>query len=311
LDGFDRCACIASGGLQQLPEGGNDMKSDALGVRLTPAHHGTHHLSVEHDEGSLVKKASCEAELRCLPTVSEAARDVDALVASLGLQTIRRYMDQTHWLEESRLAKAADDAEPGLKLENVAAHSWHVADATMLLAPHFPDVNAHRALELAIVHDKLELITGDFDPVGADGQGASSHAFNPIAQAHKTQIEVRALDRYLASLREHAREHQRQLLLEAIEGDSPEARLVKAVDKLQALTFVLAKKHGAMTDDHLTFSLRYSGKAVHYFPRLAVHHGLLVQRLLRTVASHRGVSVDQVKKQLAPSALVFTTLADE
>jgi 5'-deoxynucleotidase YfbR-like HD superfamily hydrolase len=240
-----------------------------------------------------------DTEIRSpLPRQEDAERDVDAMIEALGLQNIRRYMDQKHWTEESDLARAADEVEPGLKLENVAAHSWHVADAVMLLAPHFPHVNAHHALELAVLHDKLELITGDFDPVGPDGQGGNSHAFNPEAQADKVRAELAALERYLARLRQPVRERQRLLMLDTIHVRSPEARLVMAVDKLQALTFVLAKKDGTMTDEHLAFSLRYFARVVEYFPGLAVHYRVLIRRLLETIAAHRGVTPHQVVNQL-------------
>jgi len=242
-----------------------------------------------------------------LPLQEDAERDVDAMIAALGLQNIRRYMYQKHWTEESELARAADEMEPGLKLENVAAHSWHVADATMLLAPHFPDLNASRALELAVLHDKLELITGDFDPVGLDGQGATSHAFNPEAQADKVRAELVALERYLANLRPPVRERQRRLMLETIHVCSPEARLVMAVDKLQALIFVLAKKDGTMTDEHLAFSLRYFAKVLEYFPGLAVHYGVLIRRLLGTTAAHRGVSPEHVVTKLPPTVRPLAT----
>ncbi|QYE37232.1 HD domain-containing protein (plasmid) [Polymorphobacter sp. PAMC 29334] len=225
-----------------------------------------------------------------LPLLADAEQDVDALLSSINLQLIRRYMDQRHWKEESAAARAADRAEPGLKLENVAAHSWHVADAVMLLAPLFPDVDQSHAVELAIVHDKLELLTGDFDPVGPDGQGTTSHAFDPCARAEKTRLELQALEKYLARLRGRARELQRQLLLETIQGESAEARLVKAVDKLQALAFVVAKKAGNMTDEHLSFSLRYSFKAVEYFPGIANHYAALVKRLMIAVADRRNIS---------------------
>ena len=60
-----------------------------------------------------------------LPTIEDAETDIAAMILALGLQSIRRYMDQKHWTAESTLARAADLAEPGLKLEIVAAHSWH------------------------------------------------------------------------------------------------------------------------------------------------------------------------------------------
>lgn len=225
-----------------------------------------------------------------LPSYEDAAADIAAMRASLGLQTIRRYLDQRHWSGESALAHAADEIEPGLKLENVAAHSWHVADAALLLAPHFPCLRLDQALQLAIVHDKLELITGDFDPVGTDGQGGDSHAFNPMAESIKTSAELAALEKYIANLREPARARQRALLLEVIHMASEEARFVMAVDKLQALAYVLEKKDGVMTDDHLVFSLRYSSKSVEYFPQLDVHFGVLVQLLIERVAQRRGTT---------------------
>lgn len=240
-----------------------------------------------------------------LPTVRDAEIDIAALTEALGLQKIRRYMDQKHWAAESALARAADEAEPGLKLENVAAHSWHVADATLLLASHFPDLQAKHALALAVVHDKLELITGDFDPVGTDGQGTDSHAFDAAAQAEKVSAELTALNEYLEGLREPARELQRLLILEVIHGSSPEAKFVNAVDKLQALLYVVAKKAGSLTDEHLAFSLKYSAKVVEYFPRLAVHYRVLVRRLIESVATHRQSSVDEVLWVLPQTARVL------
>lgn len=229
-----------------------------------------------------------------LPRPADAEQDVEVLLSSLNLQLVRRYMDQHHWHEESAAARAADRAEPGLKLENVAAHSWHVADAVMLLAPLFPSVDQSHAVELAIVHDKLELFTGDFDPVGPDGQGTTSHAFNSAARAEKTRVELQALEKYLSHLRGLARERQRQLISETILCETAEARLVKAVDKLQALAFVVAKKAGDMTDEHLSFSLRYSHKAVDYFPGVATHYGALVNRLMRAVADRRNIALAEL-----------------
>ena len=251
-----------------------------------------HYVSIGHSEGDPRVVISVPGgELQDLPTMDEAERDIDVMVASLGLQSIRRYMNQHHWQEESRLARAADEVEPGLKLENVAAHSWHVADSVLLLAPIFPEVGTRRALELAILHDKLELLTGDFDPVGPAGDGSNAHIFDSRAGEAKISLELAALDDYVAQLRAPIRASHRELLLDAIYMRSPEAKFVKAVDKLQALAFVLEKKGGAMTDEHLLFSLRYSVKAVDYFPKIVMHHRVLVRRLIRKIADYRRVPI--------------------
>ena len=82
--------------------------------------------------------------------------------------------------------------------------------------------------------------------------------------------------------------------METIEGETIEARLVKAIDKLQALAFVVAKKAGDMTDEHLSFSLRYSFKAVEYFPGVAAHHAALVRRLMAAIADKRNIALDEL-----------------
>lgn len=237
-----------------------------------------------------------------LPRREEAEQDVDALLAAFKLQAVRRYFWQKHWRSESARAVAADRIEAGLKLENVAAHSWHVADATILLAPNFPELDVGRSTQLAVLHDKLEMFTGDFDPVGVDGQGNQTHAFDEAAKAEKVRLEQEALDEYLSSLRGKARAIQSELLNEIMEGASQEAKLVKSIDKLQALAFVLIKKDGKMSDSHIVFSLRYSSKAVEYFPPLSMHYDVLVQRLLERVAAFRKADLSQLYQQILGKA---------
>lgn len=266
------------------------IRSDDFSLTATAEHAISALLISAHEDSSDAMTLQEATPGARLPNRDDADRDIDVILASFGLQSIRRYMNQVHWHEESRLAQAADDAEPGLKLENVAAHSWHVADAILLLAPNFPEVDVQHALELAIVHDKLELITGDFDPVGPEGDGSRAHAFDHEAQATKTELELNALEHYLAQLRPAVRDYQRALILESIYLTSPESRMVKAVDKLQALSFVLAKKGGGMTNEHLIFSIRYSAKIMDYFPNLTNHYLALVSRLVRVVATFRSMS---------------------
>jgi 5'-deoxynucleotidase YfbR-like HD superfamily hydrolase len=232
------------------------------------------------------------------PQLSDIICDIDAILMAFKLQSVRRYYGQVHWSDETLSARHADSAEPDLKLENVAAHSWHVADAAMILAPHFADLDATRCLSLAILHDKLEMFTGDFDPVGRDGQGMTSHAFDGSARRKKLRQEYHALGEYLQTLRPSIRTVQEQLIKDALGAQSQEARFVRAVDKLQALAFVIAKKAGVMSDEHLIFTLRYSRKSVEYFPRLRIHYALMLEKLLDSVASQRNAARDCLDSEL-------------
>jgi hypothetical protein len=160
--------------------------------------------------GSLAKdvrlRSRCEHHRsnHAVVTREEAEKDLEAIIDGFKLQAIRRFHHQRYWETESREADYAARIEDDLRLENVAAHSWHVADATLICIGHFEWLKRDRCLELALVHDKLEMFTGDFDPVGKDGTGAKTHAFSRTAQGSKLDAEQRALDRYLARLRPSA-----------------------------------------------------------------------------------------------------------
>lgn len=235
-----------------------------------------------------------------VPSLEDAEIDVDAMLSAFSLQSIQRYFGQAHWYEESAAAARANEIELGLKLENVAAHSWHVADASFLLSGHFKYLDRSKVTLLAMLHDKLEMFTGDFDPVGSDGKGTFSHAFCDDRKNEKLGLERLALNEYVASLRPAAQQEQTLLFDEILAGTSPEARFVKAVDKLQALAYVLLKKDGALTNEHLEFTVQYSRKSIEYFPDLCTHYRVLIERVLNTVAKHRKINCDELSIELKP-----------
>jgi len=233
-------------------------------------------------------------------SISEAdiASDVFALLEGFALQQVRRYFHHRFWEYESTEAEFADRAEPGVKLENVAAHSWHVADAALLLGVHFEWLNRERYLSLALLHDKLEMYTGDANPVGRYGTGSKTHAFDLHAKLVKTEKERSALPLYVSGLSEKAGAQQSQLFLEMIEGASNEARFIKAIDKLQALAFVHVKKRGQLPDAHVRFTLRYSQKSQEYFPQLGGHYRFLRALFLEDIAKRRGCTTAQLTGDL-------------
>ncbi len=219
---------------------------------------------------------------------------------SAQLHLVRRFFHQRFWEEETLAARFADRIEPGFKLESVSAHSWHVADTALLLLSRFPSLNRLRCLELALLHDKLEIITGDRSPVGRDGTGSKTHAFSEAARRLKDSDELRAAELYLDRLRPGAQAEQRAILAEAIEGITPEARFVKAVDKLQAFAFVLLKKDGDLKDRHILFTLRYVAKIREYYAGLTPHHDYLKGLFLESIASRRGCAVSDLERSLFP-----------
>jgi 5'-deoxynucleotidase YfbR-like HD superfamily hydrolase len=232
------------------------------------------------------------------PSDSDIAKDIFAILEAFALHQVRRYFRHRFWEEESLEAEFSERAEPGLKLENVAAHSWHVADATLLFLDYFEWLDRERCLSLAILHDKLEMYTGDANPVGKDGKGSRTHAFDETARLAKSDKERRALIQYGSVLRISAAERQANLLSEMIEGASEEARFVKAMDKLQALAFVHMKKRGEMPDAHVRFTLRYSQKCYEYFPPLKGHYEFLRSLFLEQIGRRRNCTAAQLERDL-------------
>lgn len=232
------------------------------------------------------------------PGEEEVRRDVDAIFWSLRLHGVRRFFRQRFWESESAAAECAGHCEGWPRLESVSEHSWHVADMALLLATHFRHLNLLRCLEMAILHDKLEIITGDADPVGTDGTGTQTHAFNPARRAEKDMEASRALEQYLSLLRDDAAQLQRGLFQDIISGTSPEAVFVRAVDKLQAFAFVITKKRGNFQDGHLAFTLQYVEKGVSAFPGLWGHYLEMRGRLVAEVARVREKPVDAIERWL-------------
>ena len=96
--------------------------------------------------------------------------------------------------------------------ESVAAHSWGVALLALLRCP--PELDRQKLLAMAILHDLAELRVGDLTP--HDG----------VAKAEKHRRERAAMDELLAH-----RPDLRALWDEAEEGRTPEARLLKDLDR--------------------------------------------------------------------------------
>lgn len=235
--------------------------------------------------------------VRCpMLNITTAKRDIDTMLWSMNLQKIRRYFHQRFWEAETRDAEYASRVEPFPRLESVAEHSWHVADTILLFGRHFSSLDIDRCITLALLHDKMEMITGDQTPVGRDGTGGNTHAFNAKMRDLKDLKERQAISFYLSRLSQDAREGQASAFYEMLDGKSKEAQFVKAIDKMQAFGYVLLKKKGVMEDKHLEFTLPYSRKSVQYWPGLVLHYEELRGRFMRQVARRRGISVKELEE---------------
>lgn len=105
--------------------------------------------------------------------------------------------------------------------ESVAEHSWRLALMALAVADEFPALDIGRVVRMCLVHDLGEAFTGDipaFEKSDAD-----------------EAREERLLSGWVASLPDPLRSQWQALFAEMAALDTPEARLYKALDKLEAV----------------------------------------------------------------------------
>ncbi len=105
--------------------------------------------------------------------------------------------------------------------ESVAEHSWQLALMAMLLTDTFPELDMNRVIRMCLIHDLGEAFTGDIP------------AFEKTS-AHE-QTEEEQLRQWVETLPDGCRTEFRELLAEMKARQTPEARLYKALDKMEAV----------------------------------------------------------------------------
>ena len=128
--------------------------------------------------------------------------------------------------------------------ESVADHTFRVALMTLLLAQDDPAINAERALVLALCHDLPEALAGDATPfdealadetVDRDLLFRSRPAYSERADQAKRVAEEAALAQMTAGLTDSLRALIEDAWEEYEAGRTAEARLVRQIDKFEAL----------------------------------------------------------------------------
>lgn len=105
--------------------------------------------------------------------------------------------------------------------ESVAEHSFMLAVMAYLVKDEFPETDINKVILMCLFHDFGEAVTGDIP------------AFEKNEKDEK--VEADAVAALLADLPERYREEMEGLFQEMKEQRTPEARLWKALDKMEAV----------------------------------------------------------------------------
>lgn len=130
--------------------------------------------------------------------------------------------------------------------ENAAAHTWRLCLMALVFEKNFPQVNFGRLIKICIIHDLGEAIGGDIP------------AIRQKPGEDKAGPERRDLLTLLEPLPEPVRSEILALWDEYEAATSPEARIAKALDKLET---ILQHNQGANPPDFdYGFNLGYGKK---------------------------------------------------
>jgi 5'-deoxynucleotidase YfbR-like HD superfamily hydrolase len=113
--------------------------------------------------------------------------------------------------------------------ESVAEHTWRLSLMAMLLAPEFPNVDFARLIKICIIHDLGEAIGGDIPAPEQARRIAAGES------GGKSDNERRDLVTLVQPLPDRLRSEILSLWDEYEAAESPEAKLAKALDKLETI----------------------------------------------------------------------------
>jgi putative hydrolases of HD superfamily len=115
------------------------------------------------------------------------------------------------------------------RAESVAEHTWRLCLMALVLAPEFPDVDFARLIKICLVHDLGEAIGGDIPAPEQVRRTAAGVATG------KGDAERRDLLTLLDTLPDDLGRELTALWDEYERAASPEAKLAKALDKLETI----------------------------------------------------------------------------
>ena len=153
--------------------------------------------------------------------------------------------------------------------ETVAAHSWRLSVLALLIAPEFPEVDGNKLIRMCLIHDFGEAITGDIPSFLK-------------TKAHEA-TEDSAVQTLLSVLPEPQHGELTRLFAEMDAHESTEARLYKALDKLEAV--IQHNESDISTWLPLEYELQqtYAQENANEFPYLKELRELMLQDTLNKI----------------------------
>jgi len=180
----------------------------------------------------------------------------------------RTFIDFLHTVERLKCNTRHSFTSSG-RQESVAEHSWRLAVMALLCADEYPELDIYKVVKMCLVHDFGEALTGD------------------IPSFYKTEAdesrEADAVRTLLAPLPDAMREEFSWLFAEMEARQTPEAKLFKALDNMEAIVSHNEADLSTWIEKEYTESLVYGVESAAWHPYTAAVRELLRQDTLQKI----------------------------
>lgn len=140
------------------------------------------------------------------------------------MDRLKAQMDFLLEMDKSKLVGRQTYLANGERRENDAEHAWHLALMCLLLSEHAnEEIDRLHTMTMVLIHDLVEIDAGD------------TYAYDDKGNEDKKQREEKAADRIFSMLPKDQGDYLRKVWEEFEEGDTPEAKFARCLDRFQPL----------------------------------------------------------------------------
>ena len=159
----------------------------------------------------------------------------------------REYLEILHVAERLKDTPRHCTTSQG-RTESVAEHSWRISLMAFLLKSEFPDLDMDKVTRMCLIHDLGECFTGDIPTF--------------LKTDTDRETEDSLLDRWVRNLPEPLSREMSALYREMDAQQTGEAKLYKALDKLEALIQHNESPLDTWSENEFDLNKRYAFDAV-------------------------------------------------
>ena len=182
---------------------------------------------------------------------------------------VRALLDVLHIAERLKDELRHCETSRGRR-ESVAEHSWRIALMALFMQDEFPELDINKVIRMCLIHDLGECFTGDIPSF--------------LKSGGDEERERSALETWVASLPAPYSVELKTLYAEMDALETDEARLYKALDKLEAVISHNESDISTWEDHEYDLQLTYGEQNVAFSPYLTALRQAVRQESLDKIA---------------------------